>query len=314
MKIAFFDSKNLDYSPATPGSRPLGGSQSGLCYLSRNMARAGHKVALVNNISQPGIYSGVDCPGIEVGSRSEYLNEFDVVIVLNGAHGAPFRKHGVKPTMVLWCQHDVDQPAVRSLHKPEEIDAWDGYVMVTDWGAQRYNKVFGIPTEKMSVQRNVMAPMFNNVTDKIPFFRRGEPPELIFSSTPFRGLDLLLIAFLTIRAAIPGTWLKVFSSMKVYQSSDKHDPFARLYEHSRALDGAEYVGSVSQRELARAFQSADIMAYLNTFPELACIAVMEAMASDCLVITSSLGALPETTGGHGFLMDVSKDQVEMVAN
>ena len=82
MKIAFFDSTNLDYSPATPGSRPLGGSQSGLCYLSRNMARAGHKVALVNNISQPGNYSGVDCPGIENGSKSEYLNEFDVVIVL----------------------------------------------------------------------------------------------------------------------------------------------------------------------------------------------------------------------------------------
>ena len=203
---------------------------------------------------------------------------------------------------------------MRSLHKPEEIDAWDGYVMVTDWGAQRYNKVFGIPTEKMSVQRNAMARMFNDVTDKIPFFRRGEPPELIYSSTPFRGLDLLLIAFSTIRAAIPGTRLKVFSSMKVYQSSDKHDPFAPLYKLSRALGGVEYVGSVSQPELARAFQSADLMAYLNTFPELACIAVMEAMASDCLVITSSFGALPESTGGHGLFMDVSKDQMEMVAN
>jgi len=102
--------------------------------------------------------------------------------------------------------------------------------------------------------------------------------------------------------------------MKVYQSSDKHDPFAPLYELSCALDGVEYVGSVSQPELPRVFQSAGIMAYLNTFSDLACIAVMEAMASGCLVIPSSFGALPESTGGHGFLMDLSKDQMEMVAN
>jgi len=102
--------------------------------------------------------------------------------------------------------------------------------------------------------------------------------------------------------------------MKVYQSSDKHDPFAPLYELSCALDGVEYVGSVSQPQLPRAFQSADIMAYLNTFSDLACIAVMEAIASGCLVITSSFLALPESTGGHGFLMDVSKDQMEMVAS
>lgn len=314
MKIVFFDSSNLDYSPATSESRPLGGSQSGLCYLSCNMVKAGHRVALVNNISQPGSYLGVECPGIKNGSRYEYLNEFDIVIVLNAPHGAPLRKHGVRPPMVLWCQHDVDQPAVLSLHKAEELESWDGYVMVTNWGAQRYNKVFGIPIEKMSVQRNAMAPMFNNMLNKVPFFRRGDPPELVYSSTPFRGLDLLLMAFPTIRAALPGTRLKVFSSMNVYQSSEKHDPYYPLYELSRALDGVEYVGSVSQPELAQAFQNADIMAYLNTFPELACIAVMEAMASDCLVITSSLGALPETTNGHGFLMDVGKNQMETVSN
>ena len=89
--------------------------------------------------------------------------------------------------------------------------------------------------------------------------------------------------------------------MKVYQSSNKHDPFAPLYELSRALDGVAYVGSVSQPERARAFKSADIMAYLNAFPELACIAVMEAMASDCLVIILSLRALPETMGGLSYV-------------
>ena len=312
MKLAFFDPIDWDYTPFSPLERPMGGSQSAICYLTPELAALGHEVALINNISRPGTYAGVQCPGREAGLTVDYLNQFDAVIGVNKGMGKRLRESGVTVPLILWSQQATDQTDMQELREPDERLAWNAFFLVSDWQAQSYAQEFGIRPERIAVLRNAAAPVFQSLERRQPFFRTGKPPVLVYTSTPFRGLMMLLNAFPLIRAAIPGCRLRVFSSMGVYHiAADKEPLYQVLYALARDLPGVDYVGSVSQTALAAALAEADILAYPNVFPETSCIAAMEAMAAGCLVCTSNLGALPETTAGFGFLMEPPGDIIMM---
>jgi glycosyltransferase involved in cell wall biosynthesis len=313
MKLAFFDPVDWDYTPFSPLERPMGGSQSAICYLTPELAALGHEVTLINNVSRPGLYAGVRCPGLAGCLTAEYLNQFDAVIGVNSAMGARLRQLGVTTRIILWSQQATDQKDVQELRQAEERQAWSAYFLVSDWQAQAYVTDFGISAGRIAVLRNAAAPIFQTLERRNePFFRTGRPPVLVYTSTPFRGLMLLLLSFPQIRSHIPDCRLRVFSSMGVYQLAPEQEPLYQvLYALARDLPGVDYVGSVSQTALAAALSEADILAYPNVFPETSCIAVMEAMAAGCLVCTSKLAALPETTAGFGFLMDLPKDVISM---
>ena len=306
MRIVFIDPADcFDYNPATPRQKPLGGTQSSISYLTAELAKRGHRVALVNWTSRPGVYEGVECPGWDAGYAAHFLASADAIVAVNATLGVELRRMlGDQAPLVLWTQHAADEPAVHRLRDEDERGAWNLIAYVTDWQRREYAKTFGIAGEGTAVLKNAAAPVFDKRKRSMPpFWRRGEPPTLIYTSTPFRGLDVLLIAFPSIRRLVPGCRLRVFSSMAIYGVAADKDGGRALYDLCRALDGVEYKGVVGQEELADELLRADILAYPNTFPEMACIAVMEAMVAGCVVLTSKLAALPETTAGFGYLLE-----------
>jgi glycosyltransferase involved in cell wall biosynthesis len=146
---------------------------------------------------------------------------------------------------VLWNHHAHNERAIQELCQLRERENWNAFAFVSDWQRQNFEKIFWVPAEKSRVMRNAVSPAFEcpNIT---PWFATGEAPVLFYTSTPFRGLDVLLDAFPKIRAAIPDIRLRIYSSMSVYQVQPEADAYRSLYDLARSMEGVEYFGSVGQ--------------------------------------------------------------------
>ncbi len=323
MKIAFADPIACDYTIETPYQQPLGGSQSALCYLAEELASQGHEVFLLNNSKTPRISRGVVCLPLPLTNLAPAkLQSLDALVVLNLAgYGAKLRSHLSEQTqLILWTGHTHHNRDMQALQNPAELTMYDGFAFVSEWQRDRFCQEFAIAPEKTTILRNAIAPAFTGLfppnTDILSHIlsqktsQKTWPPILAYTSTPFRGLDLLLEIFPRIRQAIPGTRLKVFSSMKVYHVSDAADRenYGELYRQCQEIEGVEYIGAIPQKDLAKELQKVTLLAYPNTYLETSCIAVMEAMASGCYIVTSDLGALPETTAGFARLIPITPDR------
>jgi len=302
MKITFVDTIAFNYSSVDhPLNFPMGAGNSAICYVAKELSANGHEVTIFNGCRQPG-----ESHGVKIRNLSELLtgapgnlaiNKQDIAVVCSGAIGEQLRRSFVQIPMVMWTQHAHDQPGINPLINKTERDAWNGIVYVSEWQRAHYEHVFGLKGFTYAVLPNGVAPAFEKVKPDAPWYQAERPPRLVYTSTPFRGLMELLSAFPAIRKAT-GAQLRVYSSMKTYQKTEEEDDFTCLYRYCDSLDGAAYVGSLGQEQLAEELSWADALVYPSTFAEGLCVSMLEAMSLGLAIFTTNLGALPEVAREH----------------
>jgi glycosyltransferase involved in cell wall biosynthesis len=211
--------------------------------------------------------------------------------------------------MVLWTGHAADQSGVARLADAAERDVYDGIAFVSEWQKAEFFRKFSLDPKRIVIMRNAIAPAFEGLfkQDESIVAAKAGRLRLAYTTTPFRGLDILLSVFPAIRKLLPETILRVYSGMKNYQIPPEKDQFTKLYDSCKATPGVEYIGPVLQTRLANGLRETAILAYPTTFAETSCIGVMEAMAAGCHVVTSEFGALPETVAGFGRLVPLGSD-------
>ena len=195
----------------------------------------------------------------------------------------------------LWCQDDIDQSILDGIKEPgvakRVYGNCDGIVMVSHYQAARWMACMAAPPDKLFITSNgIDLPRFQ--VDRTQLARRE--PHAYFASTPFRGLASLLVLWPIVRQVVGArAKLTICSSLQVYRAKESAEHKA-LYARAAEMEGVEYLGSVGQQQLRAVAASCRALAYPGTFAETSCIVAMEAMASGCVVVGTSLGALPET--------------------
>ncbi len=286
MKLAIYN-HGIAFDGSTLAKEPLGGSETSIIYMARELARCGHAVTVYSNCPDAGEYDGV-----AYKRYHDFFNDYprmpwDAVISFRSFD--PFLLGRVAPRMIFWTGDAFNQPAIENFGHPSIQDNIDLIFCVSNWHRQTFIDTFQLPAEKVVAIRNGFNPELIRCGSARDWNRGA------YSSTPFRGLDILLRLFPEIRRRIPGFTLDVFSSMKVYgwHSDQDQRAFGKTYQ-AAAASGVNWHGSVSQPVLLDHLGRSGFLLYPNTFDETSCIAAIEAQASGCVVITSAKAALNET--------------------
>jgi len=314
MKIAFIDFISWDYSIKTLSYSPLGGSQSALCFLAKNLASLGHEIFVLNNILSPEISEGIVFLPLSSVNNNIWQG-FDFIVIMSLASYGKVIKSLVPNDVIviLWSHVKHDEIAALPLEENEVKEAFDHFFVLSNWHKEKYVKKFNINPEKISIMKNAMGEAFQKrLNENLEINcsnQRSDQIILAYTSTPFRGLDLMIDIFPRIKEKHPEVIFKSYSSMKVYQVNQEDDEkkYGYIYKKIKEIPGAQCIGSLTQDQLAEEMQEVSILTYPNTFEETSCISVMEAMASGCHVITSDLGALPETTANFATIVSMSND-------
>ncbi|MDX1279407.1 methyltransferase [Oceanihabitans sediminis] len=285
--IVFVNNTSNPFSGDELTRRGVGGAETALINLAKNLT-SDYNIHVFCNTHRPGSYDDVIYHDIRTDVALISSLNPDLLISSRNtsiAGRVDFKNDFNAKQTALWLHDMPNSPANIDLEKSHK--SFDKIIALTEFQKTEYMKAYTfLDSDKFEI--------VGHGVDKSLF--KGKPKKygsMIYSSTPFRGLDILIDVFPEIKKRVPEATLKVFSSMAVYGESDE-EQYLPLYRKLKSMDGVEYYGSVTQDILADEMDKAHVLAYPNTFPETFCITALEAMAAGTGIVTSDFGALSET--------------------
>ena len=230
---------------------------------------------------------------IQVGYFKKYVNQgvYDSVqITTSIPEKEPLDP--VKPN-ILWLKNSYDQPNLAPwFQNKENHSKYDWYVFNSHWSFEKYRYFFKIPEDKCTVIKNAID--YDELQLKTDFTPKTKI-KMCYISTPWRGLEVALAAMDAIKD--PDITLDVYSSTKIYGKSfeqNNDDQYKPLYEKAQSLPNVNYMGYCDHKTLMTKLKDYDVNCFPSIWEETFCISAMESLAAGQILITTDLGAIPET--------------------
>lgn len=178
---------------------------------------------------------------------------------------------------------------------------FDKIVFVSNWQKELFRLIYQIEFSRCTIIENAIDPINGNASAK-----PNDEINLIYFSTPHRGLDLLYTTFDALCEEYDNLKLKVFSSFDLYGWEDRDKQFEVLFEKLKDHPKIEYSKSVTNERIREELENSHIFAYPSTWMETSCLCLIEAMSAGCACVHSSLAALPETSKGLTEMYDFTE--------
>ena len=201
---------------------------------------------------------------------------------------------------ILWQHLSYDQPNVRLMQDRKFVDSIDYFIYVSHWQYNKFREIYKIPEYKSFVIKNATHAF--DIVEK----QKDNKIKLLYTSTPWRGLAVLIKSIEILNKTREDFEVDIYSSTKIYGSKfdeNEKDKFEALFDKCKNTPNVNYLGYADNDSVRAAVQKAHIYAYPSIFEETSCLAVIEAMSAGCHVVTTNYGALPETCGEFATMIE-----------
>jgi glycosyltransferase involved in cell wall biosynthesis len=130
------------------------------------------------------------------------------------------------------------------------------------------------------------------LTPKPHKFEDVQKVKIIHASSQYRGMELLL-------NAIP--FMKENFELNIFNEFYPDIPhnFNQVAVNDPRVN---FWGKTPRKMVYKFMEESHIHAYPSTYPETSCLTQIEALSAGCYAVYSDLGALPETSMGHGVMI------------
>jgi glycosyltransferase involved in cell wall biosynthesis len=275
----------IEFDGRTMESRPLGGVETSVVYLVRELARRGHRVQVLNKCPRPLTHEGVEWAPIGGGpptSADLYIaNRGDKLLALMpGAGRTIFWIHNPARYLLKWRY-------LSKLWRLKPAIVFIGHVHSATyprWAPDGGRVVipYGIPNEVLGAESAAEPP----------------GPRAIFTSNPLRSLDWLLELWAArIYPRVPGAELHVFSGPATYGAvgAAKSQAMGAVLDKARSLtsSGVRLRQPLPRANLMAELRASRVMLYRGDLNETFCLALGEAQAMGVPAVVQGLGSVVE---------------------
>ena len=279
----------------------IGGSETAVIEMGKLFAADGHRVRVFGDCIRDGLNIEGTFDGVEYLDHTKFRNlECDILVASRRPDAVDFEYNVRAISKFLWV-HDIHCGNMLTASRGSQFDK---IFVLSEWHKQFMAQVYGMEdTSKLFVTKNgIDLKRFDQKIER-------NPHRAIYSSSPDRGLEVLLRIWPRIKERVPDAELHIFYGFENWEKSvighqdqiNLINKVKQLIKDNEKLD-VKYHGRVAQDRLAKEFLKSGILSYLTWFSETSCQTAMEAQAAGCRIITSPIAALNETVGDRGVLI------------
>jgi glycosyltransferase involved in cell wall biosynthesis len=227
--------------------------------------------------------------GLKQRLPADLLDQFNIIC-------SRVREENISTTKknILWLHDTWDDPESEHLKNPKSLERFEKLVFVSNYQQATYNLGLGVPYGKGIVLQNAIVPIE-------PHEKPKGKINLIYHTTPHRGLELLVPVAEFLAKMGVDFHLDVYSSFGIYGWPARDEPFLPLFDKIKNHPNMTYHGWQPNSVIREALKKAHIYAYPNIWPETSGISVIEAMSAGCNVICPNFQVLPETCANFAIM-------------